>query len=71
MQASDQKTEDIQMRDLSPDDGNPQRSHGGAEGYEPPRIRALGTIGELTGSGSGANSDMTNTADQPGGSGGI
>jgi hypothetical protein len=40
-------------------------------GYEPPAIRVLGTAAELTRSGTGANFDATNTADLPGGSGGV
>ncbi len=60
------------MRDLNADDGQPpQGSQPRSLGYESPSIRALGTLAELTGSGSGQNADASNTADQPGGSGGV
>jgi hypothetical protein len=65
----DPNPQDTRMRDLNADDRNsiPARPLG----YEPPSIRALGTVAELTGSGSGQNSDASNTADQVGGSGGA
>jgi hypothetical protein len=53
-----------------PDGPLQQSANSRTVAYEPPSIRVLGTIAELTGSGSGDNFDTTNTADQIG-SGGI